>query len=469
MSSTTLKKPVTALPSLEGQDRSQDNAVLLWNEAALAAIRITHPGPPIVARALAILHTCMYDAWAAYDPFAIGTRFAGLLRRPQGEATAAAKIEAISYAAYAALKDLFPSQATPLDGLMQQLGFDPAATGGGLATPRGIGLAAAAAVLSFRHGDGSNQKAELSGTAYGDYTGYVPRNTPTQINDPDRWQPLAIAATGATQGYIAPHWGLVVPFALTSADQFQPSKPPQTHDQPGYKTEVDEVIDYTAHLNDTTKSIAEYWADGPFSELPPGHWCLFAQYVSRTHKQGLDADIQMFFAMTGAVFDASVASWWAKRAYDAVRPVTAVHYLYSGGLVKTWTPTGAPTAAPIDGKDWRPYQASSVVTPPFPEYYSGHSVFSAAAAEVLRNFRKSDTFGAWTTIKAGTSRVEPGVSPAADVVLSWPTFSAAADEAGLSRRYGGIHFIDGDLEGRAIGRKIGGQAWHKAKSYFVPH
>lgn len=452
--------------SLDSPDKSRDNAALRWNDAALQAVRTTHPGPPIVARALAVLHTCMYDAWVAYDPQAVGTRLAGFLRRPAAEATPANKAEAVSYAAHAALRDLFPTEAASFDALLASLGYNPASAGG-LATPSGIGKAAAAAVLSFRHGDGANQLADLAKPAYADYTGYAPRNTPQQILDPDRWQPLFIPATGLTQSYITPHWGLVTPFALLSADQFQPHAPPATHTQPAYKDEVDEVIRATADLDDNQKAIAEYWADGPNSELPPGHWSLFAQWVSREHGHGLDDDVFLFFAMTNAVFDASIAGWGAKRRWDSVRPVTAVNFLYAGQQVSWWRPAGQGPRT-VDGKDWKPYQASSVVTPPFPEFYSGHSVFSAAAAEVLQSFKSGDEFGASTRIAARSSRVEPGQSPTADVVLFWPTFSAAADEAGLSRRYGGIHFRDGDLAGRSAGRQIGAQAWRKATFLLKP-
>ena len=107
------------------------------------------------------------------------------------------------------------------------------------------------------------------------------------------------------------------------------------------------------------------------------------------------------------------------------------------------------------------------MTPPFPEYISGHSIFSSAAAEVLKRYTGSDAFGDSVTIPAGSSRVEPGLVPASNVTLSWPTFSAAADEAGVSRRYGGIHFVQGDLESRALGRKVGAQAYDLAQAYIA--
>jgi hypothetical protein len=97
---------------------------------------------------------------------------------------------------------------------------------------------------------------------------------------------------------------------------------------------------------------------------------------------------------------------------------------------------------------------------------SGHSAFSAAGAEVLKRFTGSDAFGNSVTIPAHSLLAEP-TSPAADTTLAWATFSEAADEAGISRRYGGIHFIDGDLRSRVLGRQVGSQAWRKAKAYWT--
>jgi PAP2 superfamily len=229
-----------------------------------------------------------------------------------------------------------------------------------------------------------------------------------------------------------------------------------------YKRQAQEVLEYSAHLTDEKKVIAEYWADGPSSELPPGHWTLFAEFVSERDHHSLDQDVKMFFSMSNAVFDASIASWDAKRYFDYVRPVTAIHYLYSGQTIDSWNGS-------IDGADWRPYQAEEVVTPPFSEYISGHSIFSAAAAETLKLFTGSDHFGNSVTIPAGSSHVEKSpdhIIPAKDTVLYWATFTDAADEAGISRRYGGIHFIDGDVVSRNLGRLIGKNAWKKSQYLF---
>lgn len=459
--------------------------VARWNNAALDAIRETHPGPPIVARALAILHTCIYDAWVAYDSSAVGTRLGRFLRRPVDERSDDNKIEALSYAAYRALVDLFPRDrfpagATPLyDTLMTDLGFDPTDTGTDLTTPRGIGNVASHAVLTFRHGDGANQLGDLHPGPYSDYTGYAPVNTPDAINDPDHWQPLRVptaAGPPVVQTYIAPHWGLVTPFALTSGAQFRPATGPEVAAANEYRVQAEQILEYSAALTDEQKVIAEYWADGPASELPPGHWCLFAQFVSRRDGHDLDTDVKLFFALTNAIFDASIACWEAKRAFDSVRPVTAIHYLFEGETITAWKGPYQGTG-PLSGEDWRPYQAATVVTPPFPEYVSGHSTFSTAGAEILKQFTGSDDFGGTHTQLAGTSRVEPQPAsgepsvpyfvPATDVTLFWATFSDGADQAGISRRYGGIHFVEGDLVGRTTGRAIAMQAWTKAQGFIL--
>jgi hypothetical protein len=441
------------------QAQAEDTIVVKWNKATLQSIRDTRPGPPIVARMLAITHTCMYDAWAAYDSVAVGTRLGGTLRQPRAERTLANKTKAMSFAAYRALADLFPTELAKFQTVMTQLGYDPTDTSTDPSTPAGVGNVACQAVLDYRHQDGSNQ---LGG--YSDYTNYMPVNTPDQINDPNRWQPLRLG--NVTQQFIAPHWGNVIPFALKRQDQFAPKEPNfYPRDAAQYLKQAKQILDYSANLTDREKVIAEYWADGPSSELPPGHWTLFAEVVSARDHHTLDQDVKMFFAMTNAVFDAGISVWHFKRFYDYVRPVTAIHFLFAGQQVRAWAGPGLGTRM-IDGATWRPYQPLTFVTPPFAEYVSGHSTFSASAAKVLKLFTGSDRFGHSVTIPVGQSFVEPGLVPASDITLRWRTFSDAADEAGISRRYGGIHFIDGDIQARKMGRKIGKQAWRKALTYF---
>jgi hypothetical protein len=200
---------------------AQENVVLQWNNDALQSIRYLHTGPTINARALAIMHTCMYDAWAAYDGTAIATVSGSKLRRPMVERTDVNKRTAISYAAYRCLKDLFPAETAKYDVLMNTLGLglddglDPK-------KPSGVGNLAGASVLEFRHHDGSNQLGDLHSGAYTDYTGYKPVNEPDKITDPDRWQPLRTPVPdGGTYGrfliqkFLTPQWATVKPFAMS--------------------------------------------------------------------------------------------------------------------------------------------------------------------------------------------------------------------------------------------------------------
>jgi PAP2 superfamily len=466
-----------SLPFASGQ--SEPNIVVQWNNAALQGVRDSKLGPPMVARALAIVHTCIYDAWSAYDSKAVGTQFGSRLRRPQMERTVANKTKAISFAAYRALVDLMPvDQATVYDPLMATLNLDPNVFSTDITQPDGVGNVACAAVLNFRHHDGSNQLGDLHPGAYTDYTGYTPANAPSTVpvipatvQNVNRWQPLQYfdaSGTFSTQTFSGPFWGQVKPFALTSGDQFRnliASFGPQKVGSRAFMQQAQELIDLSANLNDRQKMIAEYWANGPRTELPPGHWNLFGQFVSARDHHTLDDDAKMFFALTNAVFDAGIACWDAKRAFDSVRPVTEIPVMFHGTTIRSWGGPGKGSVS-MDGSQWIPYQPSTFPTPPFAEYTSGHSTFSAAAAAILRNWTGSDRFGASVTFAPGTSVIEPGITPAASVTLSWATFTDAADEAGVSRRYGGIHFKDADLVGRMTGRLVGDQAWRKAQAYF---
>jgi hypothetical protein len=220
------------------------------------------------------------------------------------------------------------------------------------------------------------------------------------------------AGQAQTQVYTTPHWGNVIPFALTSGSALRPG-PPATYPSQAYTDQAAEIIAISAGLNDVQKVTAEYFADGPSSEFPPGHWAIFAQFVSRRDAHSLDDDVKMFFALSNALLDASVCPWDAKRFYDSERPGTAIHFLFAGQMIVAWGGPFQGTRS-IRGEDWQPYQLSTVRTPPFPEYFSGHSVFSAAGAEILKSFTGSDTFGDSVTIKARSSIGEPGVVPTND-------------------------------------------------------
>jgi hypothetical protein len=243
------------------------------------------------------------------------------------------------------------------------------------------------------------------GVPYADYTGYVPVNDPMDIrepfdpsgvHDPSSWQPLRYvdgAGSVVTPGFVGAQWHRVTTFAV-SPGSLRSSTGPARYGSPEYLAQAQALLDISAGLTDEQKLIAEYWADGPRSELPPGHWNLFAQFVARRdhhggHEHGLERDVKLFFALTNAVSDAGCCAWDNKRAFNSVRPITAIRTLYVGRLVRAWAGPYQGTKL-IDGGTWFPYQPTTFPTPPFPEYSSGHSNFSAAGAEILKRFTRSD-------------------------------------------------------------------------------
>ena len=281
----------------------EDSVVIRWNEAFLQGVRDSKLGPPMVARALAIAHTCIYDAWAAYDHKAVGTRLGGSLRRPLAEHTLANTKQAISFAAYRAAVDLFPASTTSIfDPLMRSLGYDAGDRSSDASTPTGIGNVAARAVLDFRHRDGANQLGDepggIPGVPYSDYTGYTPANDPmdirapfdpTTVHDPNSWQPLRyVDGSGnlVTPGFVGAQWQRVTTFAVSPGSLRSPTGPAR-YGSAEYRAQAQALLDLSAGLTDEQKMIAEYWADGPRSELPPGHWNLFAQFVSRRDHHGI--------------------------------------------------------------------------------------------------------------------------------------------------------------------------------------
>ncbi|MBL8048587.1 MAG: vanadium-dependent haloperoxidase [Chthonomonas sp.] len=432
------------------------NAVIQWNRQLLDSVTRSTIGPPATARAISIVHTCIYDAWAAYDIKANGTMLGGTLRRPQAEHTFENKRRAISYAAYRALLNLYPAETATLRAKMTAMGYDPDDATEDLSTAQGIGNRAARAVLEFRATDGSNQSGN-----YADTSGYVPVNTAGTVNDPAQWQPIQFVS-GATPGFLSPHWNRVAPFGLTRASQFRTDGPP-AYGSGAQIAQAQELLNITSNLTDKQRVIAEYWADGPRSVTPPGHWNLFAQYVSSRDRHDLDKDVKMFFILGNTLFDASVACWDMKRVYNSSRPWTQLRQMLAGTVITTYVP-GVGYAS-RDGSQWYPWQPGSFITPPFPEYTSGHSTFSASSAEVLKRFTGSDSFGYSDTFAARASKVD-ATFPASAVTLYWDTFTAAADEAGMSRLYGGIHFRAGDLDGRDCGRKLGAYEYDFCMSYI---
>ncbi len=441
------------------KDGPQDTTATQWNSTMIDGVRATKMGPPMVSRAMAIANTAAFDAWAPYHSTAVATQAGGTARIASGNSANVEKSVAVSYAMYRTLVDLMPTEKARFDSQMAQLGLEIGVTAQD-STPAGIGNAAAARVLAARANDGSNQKGTLAAGAYADYTGYQAVNTADKVNDPTRWQPMRFS-TGAAPGFMAPHWGKVTPFALSDGAALRLTTSLPSAGSAEYLEQAAYIIELTANLTEEQKVIAEYWANGPKTELPPGHWNLFAQEVSRQRQLSLDDDIVMYFLQANAVMDAGIVCWVCKRFYDAVRPITAIRTIYAGQSIKGFVSYSAGVAT-MPGESWSPWQPADFITPPFAEFPSGHSTFSAASAEVLKRFLGSDEFGGSVTFAPGQASTEAGV-PRYPITLSWNTFSAAADQAGASRLYGGIHFERANSVGKSMGRQVGAAVWDKTQ------
>ncbi|WP_019507819.1 vanadium-dependent haloperoxidase [Pleurocapsa sp. PCC 7319] len=492
---------------------------VLWDRAVQQAVINTSPGPTVASRAYAIVHTAMFDAWAAYDPQAISTQLEDDLQRPTAEITDANKSEAMSYSAYRVLTTLFPDQVAIFDELMQELGLDPNNTTTDTTTAAGIGNVSATALLEFRTQDGSNQLGNdpngTLGVPYSDISGYQPINQLGETINIEHWTPERVPIDSqpgeeeSIQEFLTPQWGEVIPFGLESGDQLRPEAPepfllvdgevdleaqtitlpngsvlPISKDligtviNPEFIAQAEQVVNTSANLTDEQKLIAEFWEDGGGTAFPPGTWMTFGQFVSARDEHSLDDDAKLFFSLGNAVFDAGIATWEAKKFYDYTRPVRLIRDLGELGLIgefneelggyaiEAWSGPGEGTKT-ILATDFLTYQTpGSHPSPPFAEYTSGHSSFSAAGAGILELFTGRDDFGATVTFEPGESRFEPQVTPQQDVTLAWETFTAAADEAGISRIYGGIHFEDGDLNGRTLGQEVAHEVWEEAQFYI---
>jgi hypothetical protein len=269
-------------------------------------------------------------------------------------------------------------------------------------------------------------------------------------------------------------------------------------------------------LGDFGRVLAEFWADGPHSETPPGHWNVMANLVAdapgsprRWRGQGpslspLEWDVKVYLALNGALHDAAIAAWEVKRATSTARPISLVRYAGGASLlpevpgllevvtaqssapgqrhqglvpgelaVRAWRGEPASPADTVAGVGWRalatwvPYQRKSFVTPAFPGFISGHSTFSRAAAEVLTEVTGSPYFpGGLASFTAPADHFltfERG--PSVTVELQWATYADAADQAGQSRRWGGIHLEPDDLQGRKVGWAVGRKAVARARWY----
>jgi membrane-associated phospholipid phosphatase len=375
-----------------------------WNNAALDAIRAGRTAPPIASRSLAILHVSIYDAVngiaRTHEPYLV-----------QSAVQASASREAAaSAAAHEVLVNLFPASASSFDVLHAAI---LATIPDGTHKANGIvwGELVANQILAARANDGS--------------AAIVP---PPQGSGPGVWVPTPPAFLP----YLLPQWGFVVPFGMSSSSQFRPPGPPSLDSQQ-YAADYNEVKELGAAVGSTRTEeqtqIALFWADGAGTETPPGHWNSIAQTIAATRGNTLEQNARLFALLNIAMADAAICAWDAKYTFDFWRPVTAIRSADTDG-----NPATDPDIT------WM----SFIVTPPFPDYVSGHSTFSAAAATVLPLF-----YGTQDLPFTTGSDFLPGV------YRSFSTCLDAAEEAALSRIYGGIHFRSASEDGLQAGISIG--------------
>lgn len=379
------------------------DVVTAWNEEVRETIRATGTPPPRASRAMAMLHGAMYDATNAITQTHQPYRFTGTASGASIEAAAAQSARDV-------LVSLFPSRAAIYDTtLATQLAAIPdgPAKSGGIS----LGAAVAADMLAWRSADGSAAPS-----------GYMPTHVP------GRWRPTAPDFAPA----LLPQWGGVTPFAIPRGDAFRPNPPPPLNSVE-YANAVNEVqaigsVTSTIRTAEQTQ-IAQFWANGAGTETPPGHWNRIALKVAEPLNLSVADNARMLAQLNVALADAAIVSWDCKYHYDLWRPITAIREADTDGNPLT-----------IDDDTWTPL----LVTPPFPEYTSGHSTFSGAGAAVLASFFGSDTI----PFSVGSDDI-PGLE------RSYTSLSGAAMESGLSRIYGGIHYSFANEAGLSSGRLVG--------------
>jgi PAP2 superfamily len=381
---------------------AESDVVTDWNTAALDAIRSTRTAPPPASRALAILHISIYDAVNGI----VRTHEAYFIK--EKGPTNASEEAAASAAAHKVLTTLFPTQASTFAQLHEAT---LAEIRDNARKRRGLewGESVAEKILAWRANDGSTDMV-----------------TPPGGSDPGQWRPTPPAFAD----YLLPQWGFVTPFAMPSSSFFRPNGPPALT-SPQYTADYNEVKAIGARNSeprtDEQKEIAEFWADGAGTVTPPGHWNVIAADVAARNNMRQKA--RLFALLNVAMADAAICAWDAKYIYNFWRPVTAIR---AGDTDENSATAQDPT--------W----TSLMITPPFPEYTSGHSTFSGAAAAVLSLF-----YGTPRVPFSTTSDGLPGV------VRDFRGFQQAAREAALSRLYGGIHFRSANEDGLNAGLAIG--------------
>jgi hypothetical protein len=415
---------------------------------------------PIILRHVVMINNAWFDAIAPYHPTAVGVS-SRLGRRPASEsATNRNKNIALIYASYRILNSLMPGFAANWRAMVASVGLNPDDASEDLTTATGIGNAAGRRVAEDRERDGMNQLGDEGGRKYNrrpyeDYTGYKPVNTAFKLQDPSRWQPLITTPGNGTftvQQFVTPQWALTRPYSYRDPRRFRAPEPEasEIHNFFAYKAQADEVIEVQASLTDYQKMVAELF-DNKITGL--GNATFF---LTIGRGASMDEFVIFDFLTHIAAFDGGIPIWKEKVRYDAVRPVSAIRHLYKNRRITGWAGPGRGIVDDLPGSEWRSY----LNTGNHPEYPSGSACFCAAYAQASRRYFGAESFGFSLPAPAGSSVIEPGVTPATDITLGpWDTFTAFEDECARSRVWGGVHFTAAIDEGQELCRPIGDLAF----------
>ncbi|PKV89456.1 hypothetical protein BX283_7092 [Streptomyces sp. TLI_146] len=413
-----------------------------------------------------LLETSWFDSIAPYHRSAVGI-YSNLGRRPVGERTNRNKNTAILYTSYRIFNARIPQAAAGWREMMTSVGLDPDDHQENTRTAAGIGNLAARHVLEARWHDGMNRYGDEGGrqqAPYADYTGYEPVNTAYELRDPSRWQPAIVPHDDGTfeiQKFITPQMRLTTPFTYKDPAQFHIPPPVNSnhHNRHGYKQQADEVLAASAALTDYKKMAAEFFGD-KFMALAE------APGVAVVQDAHLDVEgfVQFIATIEIAIFDSTVAVWQQKANYDSVRPFSAIRYLYGDTPLTAWGGPGKGTVHDITGNQWRSY----LPVTNHPEYPSGSTAACYAYAQAARLFLGSDKVHIAIPRKAGSSVIEPGVTPAKDLTLTYDSWTDFATTCGKTRVWAGVHFPSAVKASEDLGPQFGQRSYEFVQRHIHP-
>lgn len=425
-----------------------------------------------------LVQTSWFDAIAPYHPTAVGL-YSRIPRRPASEAaTNRNKNIAALHAMYQVLKGVVPERTTGQNGvpnfrdLLLAIGLNPDDESVDPTSPVGIGNLAGKGVVKSAQQDGMNllgyEGRKYNPMPFRDYTGYRPVNTAYELTNPSRWQPqlgphhrrLGPLVTGegdkgifVVQTFVTPQLALTKAVTYKDPSQFHLAPPDfsDANNRSAYKRSVDGILSVSAALTDEQKVKAEIFDN---KELGLS---VAVFNIAKAHDQelGLDGWVHLFFTSVTANFDWSVAAWYQKAKYDAVRPGSAIRHVYANRTVTSWGGPGKGTVSDLPAEEWKSYLNMA----DHPEYPSGSSGLCSAEAQAARRFFGTDTLDLTIPIPAGWSLVEPGITPAKPLSVHWNTWTEFVKDCAMSRVWGGVHFLKTIERSIDFGQQFGDRAY----------